>query len=159
VVYGCEAPWWRERKGLPQFPGLKLCYDRKAASEFPGVIKIEIRKVDLDAIVCEEPGVIGSGGNSGFQALNLAVQFGCTGILLIGFDMHDRSGLHWYGRNVGKDRRNPDRTSFRRWVRALEGSADVLASLGVDVVNASPSSDVKCFRRASIEQALRGWGL
>jgi hypothetical protein len=52
-------------------------------------------------------GVVGGGGNSGFQAVNLAAQFGASRIILIGFDMTDRGGKHWYGRNHWPMSNNP----------------------------------------------------
>lgn len=102
----------------------------------------------------DEVGKIGGGGNSGFQALNLAVQLGATRVLLIGFDMHDRGGVHWYGRNNWVGANNPTDSNFRRWIRALNIAAPVLANRGVEVVNASPFSDLQCFPKASIEEWL-----
>lgn len=119
--------------------------------------KVEIE--DRDDLLFAEPGHIGSGGNSGFQALNLAVQFGVTRILLVGFDMHAARGIHWYGHNTGKDMRNPLDHNFVRWRGALDRVAPGLAARGVDVVNASPDSALTCFRRAGIAEALAEWRL
>lgn len=89
--------------------------------------------------------MVGSGGNSGFQALNLAVQFGARRILLVGFDMNDRGGVHWYGRNSWPMANNPDHNNFRRWIAAFEGAAPLLKSMGIEVVNLSPHSAIQCF--------------
>lgn len=104
-----------------------------------------------DEILLDEVGLVGSGGNSGFQALNLAVQFGAKRIILFGFDMNDRSGVHWYGRNAWPLANNPNHDNFRRWIAAFEGAAPVLEALGVEVINASPNSAIKAFPRRSIE--------
>lgn len=103
-------------------------------------------------------GVVGGGGNSGFQALNLAIQFGARRVILVGFDMSDRGGAHWYGRNRWSGSGNIDETGFRRWIAALDRAAPILAARGVDVVNASPASVLTCFRKASIAEALAKWG-
>lgn len=106
----------------------------------------------------DEPGRIGSGGNSGFQAINLAAQFGARRILLIGFDMHATSGLHWYGPNTGRNRRNPSDVNFVHWRRALNQQSRVLNRMGIDVVNCSSDSTVTGFRLGGVEQTLREWG-
>jgi hypothetical protein len=106
-----------------------------------------------------ETGKIGGGGNSGFQALNLAVQFGAMRIILIGFDMNEAAGAHWYGRNTWHMANNPDETSFRRWIKSMEMAAPILTARGIEVVNASPTSALTGFRKASLGAALEQWGL
>jgi len=119
------------------------------AARYPNINLVEIdRHSDQLSF---EPGKLGAGGNSGFQALNLAVQFGAKRILLIGFDMHDRSGSHWYGRNNWPNGNNPDQDNFRRWRRAFELAAPKLKERGVEVFNASDISELRCFDRRKVE--------
>lgn len=159
VVYGCDEPWWRHSRGLPDFKGLKLSYADKACARFPDIRKINIDK-KLDRILVDSPGIVGSGGNSGFQALNIVVQFGASAVLLIGFDMcESNSKPHWYGRNTATGMSNPGEHNYRKWRAAFEGSAEIIRTLGIDVVNVSAISALKCFRRGTVDQALRGWGL
>jgi hypothetical protein len=103
---------------LPEFKGTKLAHDTGVCATYRDVHKIEVR--DHDLMLFEEPGVIGSGGNSGFQALNIAAQFGATRILLIGFDMHAAKGAHWYGMNGWKNASNPMDTNYVHWRKALD---------------------------------------
>jgi hypothetical protein len=111
-----------------------------------------------DALQFGKVGHVGSGGNSGFQVLNLVAQFGAKEILLIGFDMHGE-GAHWYGRNNWVNANNPDRFNFIRWEKAFSFAAPELEKRGIDVVNASPSSTLKCFRRNTVQKTLEEWGL
>lgn len=150
VVYGCDQAWWRHRKGLPEFPGLKISYD----PPFPDIRRLSIEK-HTDSLLFET-GKTGSGGNSGFQALNLAVQWGAKPILLIGFDMTDANGVHWYGRNNWLAANNPDQANFKRWIAAFNSAASVLASMGVEVVNCSLNSALDCFPKISLEEAVDG---
>lgn len=159
VVYGCDYPWWEFRRGLPQFNGLKLSWDPRTPAAYPGVQGIQIRDKTLDLVTLDQPGSIGSGRNSGFQALNLAAQFGAKGIALIGFDMTARDGVHFYGRNNWANSNNPDHSSFHRWLQAFGRAAPMLRDRGFDIVNCSPRSVLECFRRSSIEQALAAWGV
>ncbi len=158
AVYGCDYPWWRSVRGLPDFNGLKMAYAVRACTEF-GLTRVLIPDVRSDAIVDGPVGSVGAGGASGFQALNLAVQFGAKRILLIGFDAQGRSGLHWYGRNTANGMSNPTDSNFRRWRLAFDAVAPGLNERGVDVVNASTLSDVKGFRRMPVADALAEWGM
>jgi hypothetical protein len=159
VVYGCDEPWWRDRKGLPNYRGVKLAYDQKC-SKYKGInlIKIEVKK---DALLMDEPGTVGCGGNSGFQAFNLAAQFGATGICLIGFDMTIGDKLHWYGRNKWAGANNPTEANYRKWRKTFENAAPTAKSFGIDVVTvASRESALKCFPKIdTIEQVFQRWGL
>jgi len=159
MAYGCDAPWWIHRRGLPDFKGLKVAWDDKLSSQFPDIHLIKIgtpiggRPRFIDKILVDEPGVVGAGRSSGFQAINLAVQFGARRILLLGFDL---SGTHYYGRNNWLKAGNPDEAQFDRCRQAYEDNAPLLKALGVDVMNGSPSK-IAGFRQGSIDQALREW--
>ena len=159
VAYGCDWPWWRHREGLREFVGLKLGFDPRIMGAFNDVHRISIENRQCDQILTQEPLKVGSGGNSGFQALNLAIQFGANRILLAGFDMRIDQPLHWYGRNRWESANNPAPHNFKRWTRAFSESAHVLKKLGVDVVNASPMSALSCFQKASIADTLIRWAV
>lgn len=158
VVYGCDGAWWESVRGLPEYSGLKLAWEKKVCERDWGIRKVEVDRY-LDNLVLGETGVIGAGGNSGFQALNLALQFGARRILLIGFDMHDRSGAHWYGRNNWINANNPTDVNFRRWKSSFANAAGTLQTLGVEVVNAAPFSDLQCFKKQSVAKTLEAWGI
>lgn len=157
VVYGCDFAWWKSVRGLPDFKGLKLTHARQAVEQYR-CQKVEIPDhATSDRLLFGKTGVIGGGGNSAFQALNLAVQFGAKRILLIGVDCQSRSGVHWYGRNNAPGMNNPSEANFRRWLRAFANAAEQLKD--IDVVNASLVSDVKGFRQAGVRQTLEQWGV
>jgi hypothetical protein len=157
MVYGCDPAWWRHRRGLRDFYGVKVSW--ATLPEYPEIRRIEIapgRKGDLytDELVFA-PDRIGGGGNSGFQALNLAVnQCGARRIILIGFDMHDRGKLHWYGENRWPMGNNPSITNFRRWRAAFEGAAVVLRARGIRVLNTARDSALQCFPKMTVADAL-----
>ncbi len=97
--------------------------------------------------------MLGWGGNSGFHALNLAVQFGARRIVLVGYDMTVRNGLHWHGAHP-RGMNNPTETNTRRWARVLDDQAERIASLGVEVLNASPVSALTAYRRVKLEDVI-----
>ncbi|WP_090229681.1 hypothetical protein [Filomicrobium insigne] len=100
----------------------------------------------------DQPATLGWGGNSGFHALNLAVQFGAKRVVLVGYDMRIDRGVHWHGRHIRMG--NPTESAIRRWRQCLDAVAPRLASLGVDVLNASPISALTAYRKCSLEEAL-----
>lgn len=157
MVYGCDGPWWRSRKGLPEFSGVKLAHDPAVCADYRDVHRVGI--LEQDRMLFEDAGVVGSGGNSGFQALNLAAQFGATRILLIGFDMHTGAGLHWYGRNAWHAANNPKDGLLMRWRDAFTTQAPLLTAMGIEVINASPDSAMRCFPYKPLEQAIEDWNL
>lgn len=126
--------------------------------DFTDILQVDIaagrNEKYTSALQFGKTGTIGGGGNSGFQALNLALQFGSRKILLVGFDMDDAAGKHWYGRNGWPMANNPDRSNFRRWVIAFEKAMADLIALDADVVNCSHISALKTFPVLSIEDAL-----
>jgi len=156
AVYGCDAPWWRYRLGLPKFKGLKLRWIGNGLTDYPDVHGITIKDKSLDRILLDEPGVIGSGRNSGFQALNIEAQFGAKRVLLIGFDMQ---GEHFYGRNIWQMANNPDALNFQKWQAAFRIASEDLKRIGVEVVNGSMQSAMNCFPRMTVEQALSKWSV
>ncbi|MDZ4376476.1 MAG: hypothetical protein U1C74_34260 [Phenylobacterium sp.] len=152
ALYACDDAWWRARRGVPDFPGLKICGDERTPKAFP-----EIRRVrpnaNVDAILMREAGRIGYGGNSGFQAVNLALQFGSRRIVLVGFDLHLADGVHWHGRHAA-NLNNPSAQSLARWAVTLDRQAPAIAALGVEVLNTSPQSALTAYRKVPLEEAL-----
>lgn len=149
VLYACDAKWWRANEGAPEFEGLRVGFE--PVPEYPDVRRIEVDKKS-DVLVMQ-PGTTGSGGNSGFQALNLAVQWGARRVLLVGYDMRIDLGAHWHGRH-GAGLNNPTDQLVKRWVAAMDGAAATLAALGVEVLNCSPISALTAYRKTTLEEAL-----
>lgn len=167
VVYGCDAPWWAHRRGLPEFKGLKLAYHHHALDRFSDLRRVEIPDKHGGMLLLDKIGAVGAGGagqgngggHSGFQALNLAVQFGAKRILLVGYDLSDRGGVHFYGRNNWSKANNPASDQLARWAKTMDGLASQLKEIAVEVLNASRDSAMRAFRKVTIEQALREWSL
>lgn len=150
AAYGCDWPWWVYRKGLPLFGGLKFAWDKKVHDRYADVFSVDL-DAEYDQLLLDEPLKIGCGGNSGFQALNLALQFGARQVILVGFDLH---GYHYYGRNSWNKANNPDETGFKRWTRAFEGTIPSLKSIGAEVLNASRSSRLECYKKVDLREAV-----
>jgi hypothetical protein len=135
---------------------LRLSADAQACIDF-GLSKVEVVR-QSEKLVMTEPGKVGAGsrtggGNSGFQALNLAAQFGAAKIIMVGFDMRVDYGVHWHGRH-GERLNNPREANMPGWRSALDHAAAVLARYGVCVINASPVSTLTAYPKMTFAQAL-----
>jgi NADPH:quinone reductase-like Zn-dependent oxidoreductase len=94
-------------------------------------------------------GVICSGGagSSGYQAVNLALLLGATTILLVGYDMHHRKGLHWFGAHSKEVNRNQsDPQVFAKTYDSIDPRA-----YGVEIINCTPGSAVTAFPFGSLD--------
>jgi hypothetical protein len=154
VLYGCDAAWWRMRQGVEAFGGLKISQDREACDQFKDIRKVTVMSRSNDLLV-DTPGTIGSGGNGGFQGINLAVQFGAARLLLIGFDMRVDLGEHWHPRHYPPLSNPHPNDNLPRWRAAIDGAATVLRSLGVTVINCSTVSLLKAYPKMTVQEAMR----
>lgn len=89
------------------------------------------------------------GGNSGFQAINLAFLWGATRIILLGFDCKAVAGKdHWFGQHPqGLKQVQP----YNLWLEHYPQLAYDLKREGVTVINCSRDTAINCFERATIE--------
>ncbi|KFB10339.1 hypothetical protein [Nitratireductor basaltis] len=153
ILFACDDAWWRKHHHeLDGFAGLKLTVDQNAAKRFEDVNLVDCRKPD-DRLVLEPINTVGWGGNSGFHALNLAVQFGCRKIILVGYDMNLLGGLHWHGAHP-EGLNNPKAGNVERWRRAVDNAWKVIEPLGIQVINCSPVSSLRNYPKMKLHEAL-----
>ncbi|WP_246765270.1 hypothetical protein [Aminobacter sp. SR38] len=153
VLYACDGAWWKNANGCPEFGGLKLTIDRRTTQEHDwGVRRVECSK-GSDMLELRKINTIGWGGNSGFGALNLAIQFGASKIILVGYDMTVSYGAHWHGEHPSH-MNNPRPGNVERWRRAIDNAAKQIEPLGIKVINCSPISKLQNYPRMTFQEAL-----
>jgi hypothetical protein len=150
VLYAVDARWWLDKSGCPKFRGMKVTGDKHAAQRYG--LKLVMLARDTQRIQPAGNELVTWGGNSGFQAMNLAIKWGCAKVVLVGIDVTVKNGVHWHGKH-GKGLGNPTETSTKKWAASFDGAATELPS-GVSVVNCSPLSALKCFPKMAFEEAL-----
>ena len=129
---------------MDDFRGLRVV----ANGQYPGCHSVEVIP-DCYQLIWDSD-KIGSGGNGGFQALNLVLRWGARRVILTGVDC---GGEHWHGAH-GAGLHNPQQTTFDKWIRAFNNAAADLKKRGVNVVNCSRQTALKCFPRARLEDVL-----
>ena len=153
LLYACDGKWWELYKGVPDFHGLKVVHERTVVAKFPELKRVEVIRFGNE-LITEPPGLLGAGGNSGFQALNLVVQFGVKKVILIGYDMRVDYGGHWHPRHPFP-LSNPDAAAnIPRWRKAVDGAARKLAQLRIEVVNCSMVSELVAYPKMPLEKVL-----
>lgn len=87
---------------------------------------------------------VNGGGNSGFQAINLAYHLGARTVLLLGFDMH---GRHFFGDHPeGLHNGSP----FDQFIRSFES----IKVPDLDIINCTKSTALHCFPKADLASVL-----
>lgn len=144
-IFGADRKWWIEY--LPRvrdLPGRKLSV--QIGQALTGVEYLQPSKLVFD----DRPGYISTGGNSGYAALCLAVKLGASRVLLFGFDMREINGRprrHEYPSNLNSKPR------FNHWLPRFKELAPELAKRGVEVINCTPGSALRCFPLQALDKA------
>jgi hypothetical protein len=93
-----------------------------------------------------------TGGNSGFMGANLAVLYGATRILLLGFDMEDKDDRkHFDGPHPSP---LVQAMPFKEWIKRFEDAVPDFKRKGVEVINCSRRTALGCFPRVALAEAL-----
>jgi hypothetical protein len=99
-----------------------------------------------------QPNVIHNGRNSGFAAINLAYLFGARRIILVGYDMQRAKGkMHWFGdhpKTLSND------LPFEVCIKHFGVLAGDLERAGVEVINATEQTALRCFKQMPLAEAL-----
>ncbi len=92
-----------------------------------------------------------TGFDSGTSAISLAMLFGATEIVVLGYDM---TGGRWFNGEIKHFNPYPAERDFQAHMAPLPSLALDAIAKGVRIVNVSPISRVTCFERASLEAFL-----
>lgn len=152
MLYACDSNWWRVHNGAREFAGpLKVTQDRSAVAKW-GLKQVYCRKGVYDFLF-ERFGEIGWGGNGGFHAINLAIQFGLRSIVLVGFDCSLVKGYHWHGRHQA-GLNNPKQAGVDKWRQHLDAQKPVLDKMGVRLLIGSPGSALTAYPKLDFMGAV-----
>lgn len=101
--------------------------------------------------VAKRPNSITLGGNSGYQAVALAIHFGAEKVVLLGYDMANRGKeKHWHGDHPRLG--NPMPRKFPEWITGFEALGREATMC--KIVNATRQTALQCFERVSLDDCL-----
>lgn len=165
VHYFCDERWWKwhhKKDWYQAYMGLRITLENLHLAKEEPTLKGVQNTGRPDApnrpteALCAEPHGVMPGQNSGYQCINLAVHLGAARILLLGYDMKGvlvqrTIRTHWFGDH-------PDKTGdsiYSDMLAQFPKLLKPLAALGVHVINCTPDSALGCFKKTTIEEALR----
>lgn len=147
VLLWIDGSWFdRNRKGILEHAAPYKITTRRAKRIEAGVKVMGVTQ-ELPEIRTEPTTLFGN--NSGHCALNLAYHFGASRIILLGFDMHLKNGANWHTKHVAHA--SPTRFASG-FLPAMIRAVEILQRVGIEVINCSPGSALKCCPIMSIEE-------
>ncbi len=148
VVYASDATWWAKHPEAALGPGIKASIELvpRHAPKFPYDVVV-LRNTGVQGFD-PDPACLRTTGNSGGCAIQIAVHARAARILLLGFDMR---GGHWHGPHP-KGLSNPSSGFLERSAAAIARMARMIT--GVEIINCTPGSALRCFPMMSLDEAL-----
>lgn len=135
MLFGMDGTWWVDNKGVPEFKGKKFTASPMAMKKYG---------IDLFASI---------GAISGLRAIYLAERMKANPILLVGFEMHPKNGVHWHKPHGGRAR-NPGRVEMAIWRTEVERVAPKFVARGTRIINCTPDSALTCFPFMTFAEAI-----
>lgn len=101
ILYAADPRWWVYHWPHIQENWVGECHTQRVNWTPSELEQIGPNKVwDIDVFgkgLCRQADKLHSGGNSGFQAINIAAHSDCDRILLLGYDMSSTGKAHFFG--------------------------------------------------------------
>jgi len=93
--------------------------------------------------------------NSGMRAIQFGMQRGFKSIALLGYDCSLKGGVHWHGPHKEPELRNPTEDKIKKWHDQFKRVSDNAKKQGVSIVNCSRYTELECFEKMTLEEALK----
>ena len=156
LLYACDQKWWDAHQCANGFTGERWSTvhadsPQKDKVVWAGVNGIRLARGKHAPGWSYDPALIHYGNLSGYQAINLAILFGCARIVLVGFDMHTRNGRHFFGNHPSP---LSNMSHFEEWVPLFREAART-APAHVRIINATPGSALNCWPMVTLADALQ----
>lgn len=140
-----DLKWWKHHQ--PAFSGAKYCL-QAGAEAFGATVLVNSGVVGIET----DPRGLRNGMNSGAAAINLAVLYGVSRILLLGYDMGpDGAKTHYFGDHPKGLRASSPYSAF---IEMFDQMVEPLRALGITVVNCSRRTRLTCFAQQPLLEAL-----
>lgn len=147
VLYAADHDWWPNNiERWESFSGRKCTVSDKASKQF----NLEYFEAKPELDWSYEVGHLATGGNSGFQALNLAVLEGAERVILLGYDYgyQKDNNKHWWDKTHPRTSRYSD---YNSWIKRMEKAAPLIPA---QVINCTPTTSLTCFSKRDLRHAI-----
>lgn len=146
VCWFGDMKWWKWHKDrlLKEKRKVATC-NMKLKGEMEHWWKHYIRK---GSGINTKEGEVAWNSSSGASAINFAYHMGYRKIVLLGFDMRRIDGMkNWHMAHKEKDH-----DPFKRHIKGFTQISIDAKKLGVEIINCTPGSDLKCFPIMPLDQ-------
>jgi hypothetical protein len=134
ALFAMDLKWWTE-------------YHQEVARDFKGEL-YSWSKVAARYGPESMDGKMAGFGNSGANAISLAIEAGASKVILLGYDCQKTNGLsHWHGDHP---KALSNARSIAMWPQKFQRVADYAKKRGVSILNCSRATALKCFERGSL---------
>jgi hypothetical protein len=157
VFFGDDGFFKKHLVNLSKFPGLKVSCSPEVEG-FDWVKYVQKDKKHSRGI-SSDMRMVSWNRNSGAAAISVAAHTGAKRIILLGFDMKldETSKQHWhnlYGKGEIKDARKIKNLPFAIHLRSFPAIVQDAKRMGIEIINASPTSAIKEFRKVAVKDLL-----
>lgn len=131
VIYAGDCAWWSQHIKSIDIPAERWTCSRSAADK---------HKINFHYAY--------GAFNSGLRAIELAIEFGASKIILLGYDCTVKYGKHWHEDHPGT--RNPNANKCNAWKKQFSR----LAKSRATIINCSRVTALDCYIKKSLEEVL-----
>ena len=168
AVYFADVRWWEHHRDRPEFrgfPGRKITIENGAGRFATGASVLRNLSLQGGTMgrLSTDPTGIFTGQNSGYQAINVAILYGCKRIVLLGYDMRmrempvevegrmvPRPQSHWFGDHPWPT----DPQSYVYFRQEFAKMAPTAILNGIEIVNATPGSHLEHFPMVTLDEVM-----
>lgn len=154
ISYFADKSWFDRHKAAPEFVAFagQKCSIEQTGEQIDDASVHLVRNDSSDAFQggrASQRNALRTGGNSGFQAVGLAIAAGAKRIILVGYDMHFPNGKsHWH---AGHPNPSPEGWYSTLYARAFR---DLGTPAGMEILNASPISLIDVYPKMELSACL-----
>ena len=155
ILFFGDCTWHHiHRFNLANHPSLKVTCCKRFASKEDNPERIKyIAKDRPDVGISKHCDRVGWNKNSGAATISLAVHLGVTQIVLLGFDMKlgNNNISHFFGSHNKRPKEPPP---FKRHLQGFPQIQKDAKTMGVEILNANPDSEISVFRKINLNDIL-----
>lgn len=154
ALYAADEKWWTWHSGAPAFAGrYRYTLAGEVARKWKGVVAL---RRGSETGLSSDRTRVALGRNGVYQAINVAVHFGASRILLLGVDMSLGPRADGKGKSDHFFGHHPDNTKpeFAECLRRFETLVRPLRDAGVEILNCSRRTALTAFPCVPLEEAL-----
>ena len=153
LFFGDNSWYLIHRRKLARWPKIKVTCNPRFDAKKHGLegIKYVAKDNSHKHGISGAQATVAWNGNSGCAAISLGAHLGVRRIILLGFDMQmEGRSSHWHGSHGHRAAKPP----FKRHLRGFPEIASDAKRMGIEILNASPDSVIKEFKKINVGEYL-----